>query len=398
MEALFIFRRDFRIRNNPAWNRCVEWCSKNSGVVCPCFIYSDAQIKDNDYFSQKAYSAMRKLLDELDAVLDNKLAFFHGEDTDVLARLKPDAVFFNADVTPFARDRDAMIARWCEENGVHCGTESGYTLWPCGSILTKSGTVPKTFSAFYRYTKGRAFVRHPTLDARSVRKLSCPGECRPEVPEPSEVALPGIAQVRAFRGYGETRDDYSKCTTRMSVYLKFGVVDVGEFLSDVRANRIPELERQVLWREFYYHLAFGYPAILTAPNMHIRPDRQRVEWPSRDLGKWRDGETGEPLVDQAMRELKRTGYLHNRLRMVVSSYLTRDMGVDWREGEREMARMLIDYDPAQNSGGWQSMDAQIPGQEIKASTQRRKYGDVVGGCKSPPPGPTSLRSRTRRGR
>lgn len=380
MKALFIFRRDFRICNNPAWNSCVEWCSKNKGVVCPCFIYSDAQVKDNDYFSEKAYSAMRKFLDDLGATLNNKLAFFHGDDAEVLARVKPDAVFFNGDVTPFARDRDAGIASWCEKNGVHCGIGSGYTIWPCGSILTKSGTIPKTFSAFYRYTKGREFVRHPTKIAKTLKKIACPKEFAPRVPEPSEVTLPGIADVKEFRDYGETRDDYSKCTTRMSVYLKFGVVDIGEFLSDVRENGIADLERQLLWREFYYHLAFGYPEILRAPNAHIRPDRQKVKWVPRDLGKWRDGETGEPLVDQAMRELKRTGYLHNRLRMIVSSYLTRDMGVDWREGEREMARMLMDYDPAQNSGGWQSMDAQIPGQEIKASTQRRKYGDVVDEC------------------
>jgi deoxyribodipyrimidine photo-lyase len=128
--------------------------------------------------------------------------------------------------------------------------------------------------------------------------------------------------------------------------------------------------------------------VLASPNAHIRPDRQRVAWGRPDkakLRRWREGSTGDRLVDDAMRSLHKTGWLHNRLRMVVASYLVRELGVDWRAGEREFARLLIDYDPSQNSGGWQAMDAQIPGQEIKASTQRRKFGPVPDECARRPP-------------
>lgn len=387
MKALFIFRRDFRVEDNPAWNRCVAWCETNGAVACPCFIYSDLQIRDNPYFSSKAYSAMRRFLGDLNRTLGDKLAFFHGDETDVIKALGVDAVFFNRDVTPFARARDDRVARWCESNGVFCdggAAGEGYCIWPCGSILTKSGgTVPKTFSAFYRYTRDREFAVTGTRDLapRSLKRLACPKRFSPRVPDPVDITLPGLVRVSDFAAYGSTRDDYRRCSTRMSVYLKFGVLDISRVMSEVRGAKIDDLARQLLWREFYYHLSFGYPAILTNPNTHIRPDRERVRWgPPKGIQRWRDGETGEPLVDQAMRELKRTGYLHNRLRMVVASYLTRDMGVDWRAGEREMARMLVDYDPAQNSGGWQAMDSQIPGQEIRASTQRRKFGDVPSAC------------------
>jgi deoxyribodipyrimidine photo-lyase len=163
----------------------------------------------------------------------------------------------------------------------------------------------------------------------------------------------------------------------MSVHLKFGTLDPVRVMGAARGRGIHELARQLLWREYYYHLCWGYPRVLTAPNSHIRPDRDRVSWSAVDgdaARRWLAGGTGDPLVDLAMRELRRSGYLHNRLRMVVSSYFVKDLGLDWREGERLFATMLVDYDPAQNSGGWQSADAQVPGQEIKSRTQARKYG------------------------
>lgn len=397
--ALFVFRRDFRVHGNPAWSRCVSWCKSNGAAVCPCFIYSDKQVspRSNDYFSAKCYSAMRRFLSDLSETLDNKLAFFHvkSRDTDVIKALGVDAVFFNRDVTPFARARDDSIRIWCESNGVHCDggdPGEGYCAWPCGSILTKSGgTVPKTFSAFYRYTRARDLSGSdgdsPKLPP-SMKRLACPKGFEPRPPDPVEISLPPRARVADFRDYGATRADYKLCTTRASVYLKFGVVDIRDFLGEVRRDGVPDLERQLLWREFYYHLAWGYPEVLASPNAHIRPDRQRVAWGRPDkakLRRWREGSTGDRLVDDAMRSLHKTGWLHNRLRMVVASYLVRELGVDWRAGEREFARLLIDYDPSQNSGGWQAMDAQIPGQEIKASTQRRKFGPVPDECARRPP-------------
>ena len=392
--ALFVFRRDFRVKDNPAWSRCVSWCENNGATLCPCFIYSDKQVnpKSNKYFSAKCYSAMRRFLADLSATLDDKLALFHvkSSDIEIIKVLGVDAVFFNRDVTPFARDRDDSIRSWCESNGVLCDwgdPGEGYCVWPCGSIVTKSGgTVPKTFSAFYRYTQNRDLSYSPKTTSKkpkSVKRVACPKGFEPRVPDPVDIHLPPLARVTDFRDYGDTRDDYGLCTTRMSVHLKFGVVSIRDFISDVRNSGIKDLERQILWREFYYHLAWGYPEVLVSPNAHIRPDRERVVWGAADkakLRRWRDGATGERLVDEAMKSLHATGWLHNRLRMVVASYLVRELGVDWREGERELAQLLMDYDPCQNSGGWQSMDAQIPGQEIKASTQLKKFGGVPREC------------------
>ena len=213
-----------------------------------------------------------------------------------------------------------------------------------------------------------------------------PGACQP----PASQALKDLRAGR-HDSYGETRDDYKTPTTRLSVHMKFGEIAPWEPVRIARRRGLAELERQLLWREFYYHLAYAQPGLLNpgAPNRHIRPDRQRAEWGPADpaaVARWLEGETGEPLVDESMRELKETGYIHNRLRMVVSSYLVRRMGVDWRVGERAFATRLADYDPAQNSGGWQSADSQIPGQEIKASAQLKKFGPAPR-CRVPVAGP-----------
>lgn len=410
--ALFLFRRDFRLDGNPAWERAVRWCRESRAALAPCFVFSDRQTDGgrNPYFSAPAYSAMVAALDDLDARrLGGRLSRFRVRDgrpdTDLLDAIAGDggagpvrAVFFNSDVTPFAVARDAAVAEWCRDRGVHCDggdPGEGYLLWPAGTIRTKSGgTVPKSFAAFQRYTEKKALPPRASAGRRpKLVRIEPPSRAfRPEGLPPA-VDLAGVPGARAvmrdlragrFDDYGRTRDDYQLPTTRLSVHMKFGVLDPRAVMGVARERGIPELARQLLWREYYYHLAHGYPQVLTAPNAHIRPDRNKVRWKPVDASKadaWLEGRTGEPLVDQAMAELGRTGYLHNRLRMVVSSYFVRGLGLDWREGERLMATRLVDYDPAQNSGGWQAADAQLPGQEIKAATQLRKYGALGSAAK-----------------
>eukprot|EP00873_Tetraselmis_striata_P041631 jgi/Tetstr1/461895/TSEL_006973.t1 len=397
--ALFIFRRDFRLDGNPAWARAARWCHEHRAALAPCFILSDRQTDAgrNPYFSPPAYSAMVAAMDALDArALGGRLARFRVRggrpDTELLDAVARDgqhdvrAVFFNSDVTPFAAARDAAVAAWCRARGAHFGggdPGEGYLLWPAGTVRTKSGgNVPKSFAAFHRYTEKKTLLHQPVATRRpDIVRIEPPAAAFEPTGLPRAGPVPGVPAAAdvmrdlrsgAFDDYGGTRDDYQRPTTRLSVHLKFGVVGVGDVMAVARRRRIPELQRQLLWREYYYHLAHGYPRVLTAPNAHIRPDRNKVRWKPVDRAKanaWLEGRTGEPLVDQAMARLRDTGYLHNRLRMVVASYFVREMRLDWREGERLLATRLLDYDPAQNSGGWQSMDAQQPGQEITAATQ-----------------------------
>lgn len=168
--------------------------------------------------------------------------------------------------------------------------------------------------------------------------------------------------------------------------MKFGAVSCREVFAAF--GRVPGLLSEVMWREFYAHVAAGVPAVLAGQLDPRRgPELNRHELANRDaaldswrhgdreresLERWERGETGEPLVDAAMRQLRLTGRLHNRLRMVVASHLVKAMGVDWRRGEQVFARLLVDYDPCSNGGGWRAMDAQAPGREIRAASQAKK--------------------------
>ena len=463
--ALFLFRRDFRLHDNPGLLRALRWCAAAGVPLVPAFAFSGRQTspRRNAYYSARAFRAMVSLLQDLGAALGplRPLALFRteGEDDALLEALHAShpvaAVFFNRDVTPFARARDERIRAWGAGRGVPVddgGLGDGYTLWPTGSILSEAGTALRVFAPFHR----RCLAKRPPrpIDERRVRRalvanaLVASGAARRgllralrvwgaaagttaeselrragQPGQPGQAGQPGqgghgrlggpgglgglgeagrgrsiVRQIAAgrFDGYDKDRERFAlpASTTRLSVHLKFGAVSAAEVLRAARGRAAEgrggggaSLARQLHWREYYYHLAAAHPELLGGlregralgePNAHVRPDRQALRWRGGDrarleLARWTGARTGEPLVDAAMRCLRATGWLHNRLRMVAASHLVHEMGVDWRLGERAMAALLLDYDPCQNSGGWQSMDAQRPGRTIKASSQAARY-------------------------
>lgn len=162
-------------------------------------------------------------------------------------------------------------------------------------------------------------------------------------------ALDALADARqSQRRYSETRDRLIVPTSRMSAYIKFGCVSIGEVLESFK--NISELVRQLIWREFYAHTLFVFPEVLTQYSWH---ENQGNATKKDALFKaWKDGETGVPIVDACMRELNKTGYMHNRGRLIAASYLAKTLGVDWRMGERYFAQQLVDYDVASNNGNW----------------------------------------------
>jgi deoxyribodipyrimidine photo-lyase len=134
----------------------------------------------------------------------------------------------------------------------------------------------------------------------------------------------------------------------MSAYIKFGCVSIGEVFESFK--NISELVRQLIWREFYAHTLFVFPEVLTQYSW--RENQGNTTKTDALFKAWKDGETGVPIVDACMRELNKTGYMHNRGRLIVASYLAKTLGVDWRMGERYFAQQLVDYDVASNNGNW----------------------------------------------
>lgn len=372
---VFIFRRDLRLPDNLGWMRVQD------GPVLPVFIFKNDQIdeKENKYFSRNAMQFMVESLSDLRKELGGNLATFRAtRDTDVLEFLLKNhnlrSVTFNADFTPYARKRDEEIQKWCEDKGIACHAVHGdYTLLPPGSLATQGGTPFKVYTPFasaarrlLRPFPGPQSPRHKLVAGirgnttlESIWK-ECVGKRNENVYVTGgrSHALRALRSSALGRSYEKRRNDVwdEASTTKMGAYLKFGCVSVREMYMRVRNN--PSLVDQLLWRDFYANVAFSFPHVLGGQVGRKNGDFRNSgnSWktkPGKAFEDWKEGKTGVPLVDAGMRQLNATGYMHNRARMVAASYLTKDLGIDWREGERHFASQLVDYDPASNNGNWQ---------------------------------------------
>jgi deoxyribodipyrimidine photo-lyase len=164
-----------------------------------------------------------------------------------------------------------------------------------------------------------------------------------------------LNSIKRHSDYGETRNDLTKETTGLSAYMKFGCVSPREVFYIMKNNLglNHDLIRQLIWREFYLQLIISFPYVLKGKSLKEKYDKIVWENNLEYFDKWCKGETGFPIVDAGIREMNETGFMHNRARLIVASFLVKNLLVDWRLGEKYFATKLIDYDPASNNGNWQ---------------------------------------------
>lgn len=359
--GLFIFRRDLRIDDNMALHYATHECEN----VYTCFIFTPEQVsKANPYKSDNAIQFMIESLEDLAADLGGGLHTFYGKNAaiikDLIVALDIDAVYFNRDYTPYAILRDDEISKICNKRKVKCAMYQDYYLYEPGTITSKSGTIYKKFTPFYD------MVIHMPVEAsvstkRSVLRsqkskiifsqIPLSGARRLLVNKNDDVLVHGgrtegikrLAHAKELsKTYAETRNTFATNTSLLSAYIKFGCVSVRE----VYAKFTGELRRQLIWRDFYAHVLFGYPEL---------DPKNTFKWKnnSHQFDLWCKGKTGFPLVDAAMRQMNATGWMHNRGRLVVSTFLVKGLLIDWKWGEKYFAKKLVDYDVANNNGNWQ---------------------------------------------
>jgi len=372
-KALFIFRRDLRLEDNLGLLTALE----KSTVVVPIFIFDPRQINPvaNDYFSPPAYDFMLASLRELDAALHARgsgLQIFSGDPAQLVHSLivndRIDAVYINKDYTPFARTRDKTIADVCVESAVTFTRHDDLTLAPIETIRTKED---KLYTVFTPFMKNAAGYEVPTPRKNNFSnyysgKLKTPtsslsdytidlGDRTLLLSGGRTEALTIMRNNQYLKDYKERRNlpaDHG--TSRLSAHHKFGTISIRESYqmaknhSGAHCHFISEL----YWRDFYYYIAYHFPVVF---KKSFLPWANEMEWinDEEQFKAWCLGKTGVPMVDAAMRELNKTGWMHNRSRMIVASYLTKNLLIHWQWGEKYFAQNLIDYDPAQNNGGWQ---------------------------------------------
>ncbi|MFK3723080.1 deoxyribodipyrimidine photo-lyase [Pseudomonas monteilii] len=296
---------------------------------------------------------------------------------------KVETVHWNDEYGINEEARDAAVRAALEEAGIGAHNHLDQLLFKPGSVLTRSGHYFQVFGQFRRTCMERLLDSMPALVPKirkqaplSIRSSQLPThaegfETPPESLRAHWPAGEAEAQRRLERFLDETAEDYDRLrdlpakpgTSQLSAYLAAGVISVRQCLHAALHRNRGDLDSgnkgvqtwitELIWREFYKHIMTGYPRV--SRQRAFRPHTEALPWrhAPEELKAWQEGRTGFPLIDAAMRQLLATGWMHNRLRMITAMFLTKNLLIDWREGERHFMRHLIDGDFASNNGGWQ---------------------------------------------
>ena len=365
--SVFLFRRDLRLFDNVG---LINACSRSHEVM-PLFIFDSAQ-RNHDYFSSNAFEFMVNSLKELKHDLKSKgsdLFVLEGDPIEVLKSLKEDidfdGLFFNKDYTPFSLKRDKALEDFCSSNNIYCESFHDCLLNPPGSVLNGTGEFYKVFSAFKREAIKKEIANPKNLDFSNFFNSNIPqvvldsfvARSNPDLflKGGREEGLSLLGDILKKEDYDINRNFvFVDATSKLSAHLKFGTLSVREVYWFFRDNFFfgHSLISQLYWRDFFTHVAFFNPNVF---GLAFREKYNEIKWwgSASNLEAWKRGETGFPLVDAGMRQLNKTGWMHGRTRMLVGSFLVKNLGIDWREGEKYFAQKLIDYDPCVNNGNWQ---------------------------------------------
>jgi deoxyribodipyrimidine photo-lyase len=376
--GLVWFRRDLRLDDNPAWAEATA----TSQAVVPLFVL-DPRLLDGAGPHRR-----RQLLANLEA-LDRDLLERRGGRLhvrvgnpdqivpEVATRYRVSTVYWNADVTPFATRRDERTAKAMELPVV---TFFGNLVLAPGSVLTANGTLSKVFTPFFK-----AWSRtdpDPWPEPGDATLFDEPGDPLPMLDGPPPLAAGEGAAMLRLETFLERVDEYesghdrldSNGTSSLSADLKFGTISprtVIDAVGDGTPGRAGFV-RQIAWRDWYAHLLLAIPT-LTTKAMRERYDGIAWRNDAADIAAWKAGLTGYPVIDAGMRQLRETGWMHNRARLLCGSFLVKNLLVDWRIGERHFRHLLVDGDVPQNVGNWQW----VAGTGPDAAAYNRIFNPVI---------------------
>lgn len=370
--SLFIFRRDIRLHDNRGLIQALE----QSEQVIPCFMFDPRQVEDeNTYKSENAIEFMIQALQDLDEQLHDqkgRLYPFYGDPAEcvkqIAKKIKIDALFINRDYTPFSRKRDQVLATQAKKENITFIMCNDLLLTEPESVLTKRGTYYKTYTPFFKAARTIPVEQPKRLPVAHWYSGSLPRQQSDTVYEKIQTSHNKLLAVRGahkdaqrvlislkkFGAYAKERNIPSLETTHLSAYLKFGLLSVRQVYHEMVSTlgKQNPLVAQLYWRDFFTHQLFHAPYLLGHAGV-TKYDGLHWSYNTKHFQAWCDGMTGFPIVDAGMRQLNLTGFMHNRVRMIVASFLIKDLGIDWRWGEQYFAQKLVDYDPALNNGNWQ---------------------------------------------
>jgi deoxyribodipyrimidine photo-lyase len=367
--ALVLFTRDLRLSDHPA----LAAAAREHDAVLPLFVL-DRELLRRAAAPPNRIAFLLQSLRDLDRSLRRRgarLVLREGDVVDEAMRMVNEAglssLYMSADCTPYARARHERLAKACEQERVRLLTFDGVTVAPPGAITPSGGDHYRVFTPYWQAWS--ALPRRPLASTPARIEM-----VRPRAPG----ALPSVSSLTRERSsphlqgggesaartllagwlrsglgrYGERRDGLAgEGTSRLSAYLHFGCVSACGLLARVDGRvGADAFARQLCWRDFHHQVLAARPDL---PRSDYRPRGEPWRRDPRAARAWREGRTGVPIVDAGMRQLKEEGYMHNRARLIVGSFLTKTLRLDWRLGAAHFAHLLLDADVANNVGNWQ---------------------------------------------
>jgi len=361
---IFWFRRDLRLHDNAGLYQALKG---NNPVLC-LFIF-DREILDKLQDKDDArvtfiYQTIEELNKELKKHNSTLLVKYDKAEKawdEVLKEHTIETVYTNHDYEPYAKQRDEAIAGKLKKHHIDFKTYKDQVIFEKAEVVKDNGEAYTVYTPYKNkwYQKLNDFYlksyptekylknlyKHPGFSVLSLKSMGF---------EKNDREFPDKDYQEVIGDYANTRDfpAINKGTTHIGLHLRFGTVSIRELARKANAQHDKTWLNELIWREFYMMILYHFPQTM---DHAFRPEYDRIKWENNEeqFKAWCNGETGYPLVDAGMRELNNTGYMHNRVRMVVASFLSKDLLIDWRWGEHYFAQKLLDYEMASNVGGWQ---------------------------------------------
>ena len=360
---MFWFRRDLRLDDNVGLYHAI----KNQAKVLPIFIF-DSDILNRLPKEDPRVCFLHQQIEELNQQLaesNKKIHVYHGKPIDIFRKILSSnavhAVYTNRDYEPYAIQRDAEIKALLSEKDVTLSTYKDHVIFERDEVVKSDGTPYRVYTPYSRvwldkFNRQEHLKSHHIDDFEKLTTLA--NHNNPTIADIgftiSKITAPQYDTSDEIIDQYEARRNTPAVagTSKVGVHLRFGTLSIRKAVAKAMESSNQTFLKELIWREFFMQILWHFPH---TENKSFKPQYDRIVWRNNpeEFKRWCDGETGYPFVDAGMRELNETGFMHNRVRMLVGSFLCKHLLIDWRLGEAYFAEKLLDYEMASNVGNWQ---------------------------------------------
>ncbi|WP_339883009.1 deoxyribodipyrimidine photo-lyase [Polaribacter vadi] len=386
---IFWFRRDLRLDDNVGFYNAL----KSEHKVLPIFIFDEeilSKLPEDDARVTFIFDTLQEMRNELQEKYGSSIAMLKGKPKEVFKQLVKDynidTVFTNRDYEPYAKERDAKIATLLSKENINFKTFKDQVIFEKDEVVKSDGDPYKVYTPYMKLWKKefekidlKIYYTNQFLD-NLIENSRLPNLSLADIgfKKSTQKIAAFTVTPTLIQEYEDTRNFPAQdSTSKLGPHLRFGTASIRKMIKKAIAEKNEIFWQELIWREFFTQILWHFPH---TKDKAFKSKYDRIEWRNneQEFKKWCNGETGYPLVDAGMRQLNETGFMHNRIRMLVGSFLCKHLLIDWRWGEAYFAEKLHDYEMASNVGNWQwvagsGVDASPYFRIFNPTTQIKKF-------------------------